>query len=216
LIQSITKRCPWSSKTCRRQASASNASTRCATSLPVARKIGYRWWPRKGMSPPAPLGATFSGITGSQVPPRRESGAGGIPGRGWRAARIVERTKARSWQLRAFMGQRGCAAHSVDVPGRMRPVGDGVQFFDLVEDNWSSDRVRASSAAPNSGSTGVAIAATCTAVRYAASWAGRRRPAGRARSTGPATRGGPITGTTSAPLGLGSGMAAWGIMVPKS
>jgi hypothetical protein len=50
----------------------------------------------------------------------------------------------------------------------MRPVGDGVQFFDLVEDNWISDYDSASTVAASSGYTADAITATSTAARHAA------------------------------------------------
>ena len=98
----------------------------------------------------------------------------------------------------------------------MRPVGDGVQFFDLVEDNWISDYDSASTVVASSGYTAGAITATSTAASRAATVAGRGQPARRVDGTGPATRDAPITETTSAPTAPASGSAAWGIMVPKS
>ena len=98
----------------------------------------------------------------------------------------------------------------------MRPDGEGVQFFDLVEDNWISDYDSASTVAASSGYTAGAIMATSTAARHAATWAGGGQPARRAESTGPATRDAPITVTTSAPTVPASETVAWGIMVPKS
>jgi len=44
----------------------------------------------------------------------------------------------------------------------MRPDSDGVQFFDLVEDNWISDHDSASTVAASSGYTAGAITATST------------------------------------------------------
>jgi len=98
----------------------------------------------------------------------------------------------------------------------MRPDGDGVQFFDLVEDNWISDYDSASTVAASSGYTAGATTATSTAARRAATVAGRGQPARRADGTGPATRDAPITATTNAPTAPASETAAWGIMVPKS
>ena len=98
----------------------------------------------------------------------------------------------------------------------MRPDGDGVQFFDLVEDNWISDYDSASTVVASSGYTAGAITDTSTAARYAATWAGCGQPARHVESTAPATRDAPITVTTSAPTASASETAAWGIMVPKS
>ena len=98
----------------------------------------------------------------------------------------------------------------------MRPDGDGVQFFDLVEDNWISDYDSASTVAASSGYTAGAITATSTAARHAATWAGRGQPARHVESTAPATRDAPTTVTTNAPTASASETAAWGIMVPKS
>ena len=50
----------------------------------------------------------------------------------------------------------------------MRLVGDVVQFFDLVEDNWISDYDSASTVVASSGYTAGVITATSTAARYAA------------------------------------------------
>ena len=98
----------------------------------------------------------------------------------------------------------------------MRPGSDGVQFFDLVEDNWISDYDSASTVAASSGYTAGAITATSTAARHVATWAGRGQPARHVESTAPATRDAPTTVTTSAPTASASETAAWGIMVPKS
>jgi hypothetical protein len=43
------------------------------------------------------------------------------------------------------MGSAG-APHERGIPGKMRPDGDGVQFFDLVEVYWKSASANASSA----------------------------------------------------------------------
>ena len=98
----------------------------------------------------------------------------------------------------------------------MRPDGDGVQFFDLVEDNWRSDHEIAGSAAGSSGFIAGATVVMRTAGSLAERLAEPEPPGGHARSTGPATRGAPITATTSALAGPANGTAAWGIMVPKS
>jgi hypothetical protein len=98
----------------------------------------------------------------------------------------------------------------------MRPSSVGVQFFDLVEDNWISDFDIASSAATSFGYTASAITATCTVARHVARAAVRGQPARRAGNTGPARRGEPITVTSSVPTVPASEIAAWGIMVPKS
>ncbi len=90
----------------------------------------------------------------------------------------------------------------------MRLVGDGVQFFDLVEDNWISDYDSASTVVASSGYTAGAITATSTAARYAATWAGCGQPARHVESTAPATRDAPITVTTSAPTASASETAA--------
>src|ERR1039458_9425399 len=98
----------------------------------------------------------------------------------------------------------------------MRQRSGGVQFFDLVEDNWISVHDNADSVAPSFGYTAGAITATCTVVRCAATVGVRGPPARHASDTGPATRAEPITVTSSVPTAPASESAAWGIMVPKS
>jgi hypothetical protein len=98
----------------------------------------------------------------------------------------------------------------------MRQRSGGVQFFDLVEDNWISVHDNADSVATSSGYTAGAITATCTVARHVATVAGSGRPERHASDTGPATRVEPITVTSSVPTAPASETAAWGIMVPKS
>jgi hypothetical protein len=97
----------------------------------------------------------------------------------------------------------------------MRPEGGVVQFFDLVEVDWKSDRGNVASAGASSGCTVGATGAMCTVGLAAGGRAGGGRPGVRAGSTGQATRGGRIIGMASAHGGRATGIA-WGIMVPES
>jgi hypothetical protein len=98
----------------------------------------------------------------------------------------------------------------------MRPSHGGVQFFDYVEERQGFDHDNASAAAWNSGSTAAATTDTSTVANGASGKAAGGRPAKLGESTGPATKAGPTTVTISAPTAPGNGIAAWGIMVPKS
>lgn len=98
----------------------------------------------------------------------------------------------------------------------MRPDGGGVQFFDLVEVDWRSDRDNVASAAASSGCTAGATGATCTVDLAAGGRAVGGRPGARAGNTGPAMRGARTIGMTSARGERAAGPAAWGIMVPES
>ncbi len=98
----------------------------------------------------------------------------------------------------------------------MRPSGGGVQFFDFVEEHRGFDHDTARAAIASFGSTVVATAGTCTAVRFAGGRGVGGRPVRHGESTGPATKGVPITVTSSVPTEPANASAAWGIMVPKS
>ena len=98
----------------------------------------------------------------------------------------------------------------------MRPSSGGVQFFDFVEEHRASVHETASTVAKNFGYTAAATTGTPTAARRASGRGDGGRPAKHAVGTVPATRDEPITVTSSAPTALASGIAAWGIMVPKS
>jgi hypothetical protein len=98
----------------------------------------------------------------------------------------------------------------------MRPDGGGVQFFDLVEVDWKSDRDNVASAGTSSGCTVGATGAMCTAGLAAGAMAAGGRPGARAGNTGQARRDGRIIGMTSGLAGRAAGPIAWGIMVPES
>lgn len=98
----------------------------------------------------------------------------------------------------------------------MRPEGGGVQFFDLVEVDWKSDRGNVASAGASSGCTVGATGATCTVgLSAGARVVGGQRGA-HVGSTGQAMRDGRIIEMTSAHAGGVAGPTAWGIMVPES
>jgi hypothetical protein len=100
----------------------------------------------------------------------------------------------------------------------MRPDGGGVQFFDLVEVDWRSDRDSVDTAVPSSGCTGGATAGMCTAAQPAGERGGGGRPGWRGSATGHPMRAGRITGITSGRAGRDTEppSRAWGIMVPES
>lgn len=98
----------------------------------------------------------------------------------------------------------------------MRPDGGGVQFFDLIEVDWRSEHGPVVTAAGNSGCTGGATEATCTAVPNAAARVGGGRRGWRGDSTGRAPRDGWTTGITSGRCEPGGEQSAWGIMVLES
>jgi hypothetical protein len=98
----------------------------------------------------------------------------------------------------------------------MRPEGGGVQFFDLVEVDWKSDRGNVASVGASSGCTVDATGATCTVGMAAGARAVGGQRGAHVGSTGPARRDGRIIGMASALAGRASGPIAWGIMVPES
>ena len=98
----------------------------------------------------------------------------------------------------------------------MRPDGGGVQFFDLVEVDWKSDRGNVANAGASSGCTVGATGATCTAGLAAGTRAVGGQRGAHAGSTGQAMRDGKIIGMPSVRGGRDAGPTAWGIMVPES
>jgi len=94
-------------------------------------------------------------------------------------------------------------------------VGD-VQFFDLVEVDWKSERGHVATVAAGSGYTVGAIAGTCTAGRGVGLRAGAGRPERRDGAIAPAMRDDRTTAITSARCGPADGSRQWGIMVPES
>lgn len=98
----------------------------------------------------------------------------------------------------------------------MRPVGGGVQFFDLVEVDWRSDHGNAATAAASSGCTDGATAATCIVAPTVAARADAGQPRAPASATVQTTPGGRTTATASARSVSDAAPAAWRIMLPES
>jgi hypothetical protein len=98
----------------------------------------------------------------------------------------------------------------------MRPVGGGVQFFDLVEVDWRSDHGIAAAAETRSGCTDGATGDTCTAAPHVAARAGAGQPEARASATVPAMTGGRTTAIASVRSASDVAPAAWRIMVLES
>jgi hypothetical protein len=98
----------------------------------------------------------------------------------------------------------------------MRPVGGGVQFFDLVEVDWRSEHGIAATAAASSGCTDGATGDTCTAATPVAAKGGGGRPEALASATVWAMTGGTTIAIVSVRSVSDAALGAWRIMVPES
>ena len=98
----------------------------------------------------------------------------------------------------------------------MRPVGGGVQFFDLVEVDWRFDHGNAATAAASSGCTDGATGATCTAAPTAVARAAAGRPEGPGSATAQTSPGGRTTAIANVRSVSDAAPAAWRIMVLES
>jgi hypothetical protein len=96
----------------------------------------------------------------------------------------------------------------------MRRIDGGVQFFDLVEVNWRSDRDNVAIAELSSGCTSGATGAMCIAGTIVGSRGVGVRHKGLVVGTERVTRDAKTIGISSAPRGLAAIPSAWGIMVP--
>jgi hypothetical protein len=98
----------------------------------------------------------------------------------------------------------------------MRPVGGGVQFFDLVEVDWRSEHGIAATAAASSGCTDGATGDTCTAAPPAATRADAGQPEAPGSATVQTSPGGRTTAIASVRSVSDAEPAAWRIMVLES